>query len=168
MKDPNPKVSDQLNQALADKIRQAGGRSVGKTVVEASSPKGSVSVVVEDADRLGVLTGPITAQREGGGKPGGVPAQAAEAVRRLNYLQEPLAVIESEDRRARAILRSEAPRPTNGGREYNEAVLDGDGSISIRRFRTDSAGRRRATPSNLSRETLGRLADDLLDILDED
>lgn len=168
MKDQSSKISDQLNQALADKIRQASGRSVGKTVVEASTTEGRVTVVVEDADRLGVLAGPITAQRQGGGRPASVPTQATEAVRRLNYLQEPLAVIESEDRRARAILRSAVPRQTGGGREYNEAILDGDGSISIRRFRADSGGRRRATPSNLSRETLGRLADDLLDILDKD
>src|SRR5712691_5950305 len=155
MKTADQKASDQINQALADKIRQASaeGRSVGKTVVEAVTPSGRVSVVVEDADRLGVLAGQVNARNDGGSA-ASVPAQAREAVRRLNYLQEPLAIIETEDRKGgRAILRSAAPRPTGSGGEYNEAVVDGGRSISIRRFRTETGSRRRTVPSNLSRET---------------
>jgi hypothetical protein len=162
------KPSIKIAEALDEKIRQASGtgRSFSGTV-EATTPAGKVSVGVEDADRLGVLAGPITATRPEG-SPVNVPAQAAEAVRRLNYLQEPLAVIESEDRRGRAILRSAAPRATSsGGREYNEAILDGGGSISIRRFRAEAGSRRKAVPSNLSRDTLGRLTDDLVDILEK-
>ena len=167
MKASDTKPSTKIGEALDEKIRQApAGRPFSGTV-EAATPSGKVSVVVEDADRLGVLAGPITATRPEG-SPANVPAQAAEAVRRLTYLQEPLAVIESEDRRGRAIVRSAAPRTTSsGGREYNEAILDGGGSISIRRFRAESGSRRKAVPSNLSRDTLGRLTDDLVDILDK-
>ena len=163
------KASDQINQALAEKIRAAGvdGRSVGKTTVEASTADGRVSVGIDDADRLGVLAGPITAQRPGG-KPAAVKAQADEAVRKLHYLQEPLTIIETEARRGRAILRSTSPRPVGSGREYNEAVLEGGDSISIRRYRTEQGSRRRTVPSNLSRETLGRLADDLTGILGQE
>jgi len=168
MKTSDAKPSSQIGEALEEKIRQAAGsgRSFSGTI-EAATPAGRVSVGIDDADRLGVLAGPITATRPEG-SPANVPAQAAEAVRRLTYLQEPLAVIESEDRRGRAILRSAAPRQTSsGGREYNEAILDGGGSISIRRFRAESGARRRAVPSNLSRDTLGRLTDDLVDILEK-
>jgi len=160
---PSQKIADTLDE----KVRQASssGRSFAGTI-EATSPSGKISVGIEDADRLGVLVGPITASRPEG-SPANVGAQAAEAVRRLNYLQEPLAVIESEDRRGRAILRSAAPRTTSsGGREYNEAILDGGDSISIRRYRSEPGARRKGVPTNLSRETLGRLADDLSDILD--
>ena len=168
MKTTDPKPSTWITEALDAKIRQASGsrRSFAGTV-EAVTPAGRVTVVVEDADRLGVLAGPVTATRPEG-SPANVPAQAAEAVRRLTYLQEPLAVIESEDRRGRAILRSAAPRPADGGgREYNEAILDGGGSVSIRRYRAESGSRRKSVPSNLSRDTLGRLSDDLVDILDK-
>ena len=167
MKSQNQKASDQINQALAEKIRTAAGRPVGKTSIEATTPAGDVTVVVEDADRLGLLAGPVAARREGG-RPASVGAQAQEAVRQLDYLQEPLAVIESEERKGRAILRSALPRTAGGGREYNEAVLDGGSAITIRRYRAEQGSRRRPVPSNLSRETLGRLADDLLDILNED
>lgn len=168
MKANDPKPSQTIGEALDEKVRQASGtgRSFSGTV-EAHTRGGKVSVVVEDADRLGVLAGPVTATRPDG-SPANVPEQAAEAVRRLTYLQEPLAVIESEDRRGRAILRSAAPRPAQaGGREYNEAILDGGGSISIRRYRAESGSRRKAVPANLSRDTLGRLTDDLVDILDK-
>src|SRR5262245_19298001 len=161
------KPSTKIVEALDEKVRQASGsgRSFSGTL-EATTPAGKVNVGIEDADRLGVLAGPISATRPEG-SPANVPAQAAEAVRRLNYLQEPLAVIESEDRRGRAILRSAAPRTTSsGGREYNEAILDGGDSISIRRYRSEPGARRKGVPTNLSRETLGRLADDLNEILD--
>ena len=163
----DPKPSAQIDAILDGKLREEAreGRPVPRTTVESKTPAGSVTVVVEEADRLGVLAGSIGAQRRGG-RPSDVAAQAQDAVRRLNYLQEPLAVIESEARRARTILRSAAPRKVEGGREYNEAVLDGGGSITIRRFRAEPGARRRQVPSNISRETLGRLADDLSDILE--
>ena len=164
------KASDQINQALAEKIKAASvdGRCVGKTSVDASTSDGRVSVGIDDADRLGVLAGPISAQRPGGARPAAVKAQAEEAVRKIGYLQEPLTIVETEARRGRAILRSAEPRQTGTGREYNEAVLDGGDSISIRRYRADQGSRRRSVPSNLSRETLGRLADDLTDILKQE
>jgi hypothetical protein len=160
------KPSSQIDKALDGKIRDAAreGRSVGKTTIEAQTGSGRTTVVVDDADKYGVLAGPVSSETPGG-KPSAVPAQAAEAVKKINYLQEPLAVIETEDRRGRGILRSATPRQVEGGREYNEAILDGGGSITIRRFRAESGSRRRQVPSNLSRETLGRLVDDLGEIL---
>ena len=92
------------------------------------------------------------------GSPASVPAQAAETVRRINYLQEPFAVVETEDRRGRGILRSAMPRQVQGGREYNEAVLEGGESITVRRYRAETGSRRRQVPSNLSRETLAGAA----------
>jgi hypothetical protein len=169
MKPTGQKPSDQINEALAEKIRaaRADGRSVGKTSVEAATPSGKVTVVVEDADRLGVLAGPVTARKEDG-RPSSVKSQAQETTRKITYLQEPLAIIETEEQRGRAILRSAEPRQTGGAREYNEAILEGGDSISIHRYRSEPGKRRRAIPSNLSRETLGRLADDLPEILDKE
>jgi hypothetical protein len=168
MKPTPPPASRQLEEALDGKVREAsaGTGPSPPCAIEAATAAGSVSVQVEDADRLGILAGPVTARRAAG--TGSVAAQAREAARRLNYLQEPLTVVESEGKRARAILRSETPRQAGGGREYNEAVLQGGDSITIRRYRAESGSRRKAIPSNLSRETLGRLADDLIDILQKD
>src|SRR2546430_1056461 len=121
----DPRPSAQIDATLDAKLGEAAreGRPLGRTTVEAETPSGSVTIVVEEAERLGVLAGSIGANRAGG-VPADIPAQAEDLVRRLNYLQEPLAVIESEARRARTILRSAAPRKVEGGREYNEAVLD--------------------------------------------
>ena len=165
MKPTPASASRQIDEALEESLRKASadGRSAGPLTIEAVTSDGSVLVQVEDVDRLGALAGPMTAKRPG--ERGDVAIQAKEAARRLNYLQEPLTVTETEAKRGRAILRSETPRQGGGGREYNEAVLQGGDSISIRRYRAESGSRRRTVPSNLSRETLGRLADDLIDIL---
>jgi len=167
MKPSPPTASRQIGDGLDRAIREAAGegRRPAPATVDAETPKGRVSVSVEDADRLGVLAGPVNAKRADGGT-GSVGAQARELARRVNYLQEPLAVVETEDRRGRAVVRSAAPRPApDGGREYNEAVLTGGDSVTIRRYRAEPGARRKTVPSNLSREALGRLADDLVDIL---
>jgi len=161
------KVSAKLDRLLDENLREAAreGRPVGKFTVEATSPSGRVSVTAEDADRLGILVGSVDA-RAAGGRPQDIPAQAEKARRRLNYLQEPLAVVETDARRGRGILRSDEPREVEKGREYNEAVLEGGDSISIHRYRVEPGLRRRPVPSNLSRDTLRRLVDDLTDILE--
>lgn len=162
-------ASEQIQETLAQRARESTSqrRAPGATIIEADTPIGHVSASIEDSDRLGVLAGPVTARRTDG-KTGSVGAQAREAVRRLNYLQEPLTIVETEEARGRAIVRSEAPRSTRRGREYNEAVLQNGDAISIRRYRAEGGSRRKAVPSNLSRETLGRLADDLLEIVGKD
>jgi hypothetical protein len=163
------KLSAKLDKLLDEKLREAAreGRPLGKLTIEATSPSGSVSVTAEDADRLGVLVDSVNA-RAAGGRPQDVPAQAGKAGRKLNYLQEPLAVVETDARRGRGILRSAEPREVEKGREYNEAVLEGGDSISIHRYRVEPGSRRRPVPSNISRDTLRRLVDDLTDILEPD
>lgn len=165
--DPRPSIA--IDRFLDEKLRQAArdGRRVGRATIEATTPTTRSTIVVEDADRLGVLAGSVSVQRTN--RVGGAVARKAESlVRRITYLQEPLAVIEAEDRRGRAIVRSASPRPASGAREYNEAVIDEGNSITIRRFRAESGSRRRQVGSNLSRETLGRLADDLAEIVSQD
>src|SRR3989442_15749449 len=95
----DPKPSAQIDAILDGKLREAAreGRPLPRTTVEAKTPSGSVTVVVEEADRLGVLAGSVGAQRRGG-SPSHVPAQAEDAVRRLNYLRGPLAATQSETR----------------------------------------------------------------------
>ena len=162
----NTSPSRQIDKILDAKVRGAdrGGRPLGRTTVAVRTPSGTATVVVDDADRLGVQASSVGLQ-QAGGSPSDVSRQAQEAVRRLTYLQEPLAVIETDAHRGRSILRSSTPRKTDGGPEYNEAVLDGGESITIKRFRAEPGARRRQVPSNLSRDTLRRIVDDLGDIL---
>lgn len=157
--------SAQIDAALDAAVGEAGaaGRPVGGMTVEADLPDGRSRVVVEDAERLGVLASSVEVERAGGAA-SSVTEQANEVARRLIYLSEPMAVIETDAKRGRGVVRSSSLRPSAEGPEYNEAILEGGGSIRIRRYRVEGRSRRRVA-SNLSRETLGRLVDDLDAIL---
>jgi hypothetical protein len=127
-----------------------------------------VEMDVSDADRLGLLSTETRAVRKGGSEesdPAALTRQANEMARRVTYLQEPLAVIEMDGRRGRAVLRSASPRTEGSSIRYTEAVFENGRSATVRRYRTERGTRtRRAEPSNLSTETAARLAGDLLDI----
>ena len=129
-----------------------------------------VEMDVSDADRLGLLSTETRAVRKGveGADPAALTRQANEIARRVTYLQEPLALIELDGRRGRAVLRSATPRTEGTTIRYTEAVLENGRTATVRRFRTDRGSRaRKQEPANLSIETASRLAGDLLDIFTE-
>ncbi len=81
---------------------------------------------------------------------------------RVTYLMEPLKVLEVDAAGGEVQIRSQSPTPRDQGRGYYEMRLFRHGSLRMERFVFDDATRqRRATPCQLTREVLERLADDI-------
>jgi hypothetical protein len=77
-------------------------------------------------------------------------------------LLEPLRVIEVDDRRAEALIRSDEPTVRKDERYYYELRLNGGGSALVRRYcGTTEVGRRRQVPFTLTHEAVAKLAADL-------
>ncbi|NWF56600.1 MAG: hypothetical protein HXY45_17585 [Syntrophaceae bacterium] len=83
----------------------------------------------------------------------------------INYLGEPLKIIELEKHRGKALLRSFPPRRGNGTVHFFEMVIDRREGLSFNRLSYDrSLGCRTQTPVPLTRETLERLLADLVNL----
>ena len=84
---------------------------------------------------------------------------------RLTYLLESLVPLEVDEENGELLLRSGQPQATPGGCEYYELLLAAAGTDSVRlaRYRSESGvPGRDAVEMLLTRETVGRLVDDLI------
>jgi hypothetical protein len=83
---------------------------------------------------------------------------------RVNYLMEPLVVLEHDRVSGEIAIRSQAPTPRHTQRSYYEARLERQGILQLSRVAFDSETRRRSViPCQMTREVLERLADDLVE-----
>jgi hypothetical protein len=81
---------------------------------------------------------------------------------RVTYLLEPLKVLEIDAAGGEVHIRSQSPTTREERRGYYDVRLFRRGSLRMERYAFDEATReRRATPCQLTREVLERLADDL-------
>jgi predicted secreted protein len=90
---------------------------------------------------------------------------AAAMARRVTGLMEPLRVIEVDTTRGEAILRSDSPTTRGERRTHYELKLRGGRRAALSRFAAelDSSARRQQVSFTLTRESLGKLIDDLTD-----
>jgi hypothetical protein len=126
----------------------------------------TVGVTAESTDTVGGRLTEITATRPG-------PAQSSTATdlktwasriaERVTGLLEPLKLIEVDDARLEAVLRSETPAVRGNSVEYYEVLLRGRRSASLKRYRAtrSGSGKRRAVPFALTHEAIAKVAGDL-------
>ena len=119
-----------------------------------------LGVNLADWDRLGCLLERLEMKPIRGCRLEIDPECAADTI---TYLGEELAVIEKEEARGRAVLRSVHPRREEGRISFFELVLDRAKGMSLARYVYDrSRGERFTVPASMSRETLERLLQDLI------
>lgn len=83
--------------------------------------------------------------------------------KKLTYLLEPIAPIETDADGCVVQLRSQPPHRVEESRSYYELLVRRGGQISLRRFAKANGVPREATPASVTREVLLRLVDDLVD-----
>ena len=88
---------------------------------------------------------------------------AENLVRRVDYLLEPLAIIERDQTGSQIQIRSRQPSTRTDGRRYYEVNVDRQG-LNIRRFHA-AEGSRNREEIHLTRESFERLCHDLDDLL---
>lgn len=114
----------------------------------------SVQVARRDEDRFSVVVDHLRATTPDGALAAPAAGRVAEAV---DYLGERLRVVEAAP--DEALVRSAAPVPAAGGREYYELRFQGDG-VTLERRRAEGDGVARV-PFVLPKPTLARLVGDL-------
>ncbi len=119
-----------------------------------------VHLRLADWDRLGCLLERLEI-RHRGGRPLHLTPVSIE--KRVTYLEEALRVIEIEEARGHALLRSAPPTVSDGKVMFFEIILDRSKGLSLARYAYDrERGKRDRIAAPLTRHALVRLVDDLL------
>lgn len=90
-----------------------------------------------------------------------IEAISARLCQDLRYLLEPLQILEIDRQEHQCQARSQPPSRQPAGSSYYELLVGGH-RLSLYRYHAPQGQARTAIPINLTRETLGRLADDLV------
>ncbi|HTU17929.1 MAG TPA: hypothetical protein VMG10_07675 [Gemmataceae bacterium] len=122
------------------------------------------AVTAEHVDVVGCRLWELTLRRTTEASAVELPAHAQQVCERATGLLEPLCVVEVDDPRQMALLRSEQPGQRGDERFYYEVLLDGNGGATVRRYQTPHAGepRRQQVGFTLTHEALAKLVRDLI------
>ena len=124
----------------------------------------TVSVTADRSDSVGCLLSDLTVARSTvDALPWPVRSWAERVAGRVTCLMEPLKVIEVDDERREAILRSQAPAKKGAIAQYYEIQLNGNGVSNVRRFKADTTAgtKREQVPFALTHEAVAKLAEDI-------
>ncbi len=136
------------------------GPAGGSRAIRVGDRDIEVRVRLADWDRLGCLLERLDLSHAGGRPLRIAPAVIANTI---TYLGEALRVIETEEARGRAVLRTARPTVRGGKCEYFEVILDPTPGLTLSRYAYDSEREERiAIAAPLTRQAVERLMEDLL------
>jgi hypothetical protein len=152
-------LGETLLSRLAESRRTNGDRYIRHT----DTAKGwSVTVEVEKTDALSCQVASVTCERLGGVAPE-LGAWASALAKQVRGLMEPLRVVEIDQVRGEAILRSDAPTTRADRRAHFELHLFSNRKATLARYAAglEPTSRRERVPFALTLESLGKLVDDM-------
>ncbi len=152
-----------LSRKIAAGVEDRLGLDPLPRLVTASEGPHSLNLQLSAAGHVGLAFDDL--EFRGADPEGDLLARAGRLAARLNYLMEPLAVVEHDGQAGEVLLRSRNPTRRAGWLAFYEARLNRDGSTRLSRVRfDDQTRRRRPTPCQITAEALERLVDDLVDV----
>ena len=87
---------------------------------------------------------------------------STELTAKLTYLLEPIGLVEADADRCSIQLRSNPPKKGEDETSYYELMVRRGGDITLSRYSKKTGQLRQIIPANVTREVLGRLADDFI------
>lgn len=126
---------------------------------------------IQDADKYGFLVRSIALRREPLAHAGAdlktlLTRQGAELEKRLTYLLEHFRLLELDEARQTAQVRSHAPYRQDGTIHYYEVLLTEGDALTFARYNTRGArGQREVEPTYITKEALMRLVSDFAGVL---
>ncbi len=154
-------LADTVRQKLAENFPHSGRHDLG---IADDQSGWALNLTLDRRDELGCLIWELALRRTG-------PVPAGETLRvwaeriaqQTTGLLEPLKVLEIDELRHEALLRSEAPSQRKDKRSYYEVLLQGTSLAWLRRFEADANGNGKRTQIAfaLTNDGLAKLADDM-------
>lgn len=154
-----------LDGLLLEKL--ARWRPDGRQTLEISDPESgwSAGVTADAVDVVGCRLWEVTLRHAGSAIPtGDLKTRADHVAGKVTGLLEPLRVVEVDEGRGEALLRSATPGRRGDAVCYSEVLLHIGGAASVRRFEGPHGEERRRlqVAYSLTHEALGRIVADLM------
>jgi hypothetical protein len=145
--------------------RLAEWRPTSEDVLTVTDGAWTAEVQAERCETLGCLVRELTLRHAPpeGATPPGLKEWAERVAARVTGLLEPLRLLEVDDVRRTAVLRSNEPARQDDELSYYELLLDGAGTANLRRYRASRQPgvRREAVGFALTHDALAKLAGDV-------
>ena len=93
-------------------------------------------------------------------------AASAELAKRINYLLEPIAPIETDATGCSVQMRSNPPQKDDNGCRYYELLIRRGGSVALCRYEKQPGQPRTRVPAAVTHEVVGRLINDFSSTID--
>lgn len=154
-----------LNEILLEKLAKWRPDNDRQTLDLADAAGGwSAAVTADCVDEIGCRLWELALRRSTPAPQGNLKAYAERIVQRVTGLLEPLCVLEVDEGRNVALLRSQQPGQRGDERFYYEVLLEGEGSAVLRRYQAPRAAepRRQQVAFTLTHETIAKLVGDLI------
>jgi hypothetical protein len=150
-----------VQQKLADWRPPGEGRHTLPITDEGSG--WSVAITADRQDSIGCLLWEVTLRARAARPDLSLRTWAQETAKRVRGLLEPLKVIEIDDQRNEALLRSDEPASKGDRLAYYELLLQGTTGASLRRYEgfRDPGQRREQVPFIVTHEALARIVADI-------
>jgi hypothetical protein len=152
-------IADQLELELN---QLAAGGFAAPHALQLAVPGGHIRCDLESLDSIGCSLAQIQWAPLKPHTPAELKAIADWLCGQVQYLLEPLAVIETDPDGAHLQIRSYPPTQLPQATSYYEALVSSSG-ITLRRYSAPPGTPRQAIPMQVTRETLARLVTDLAD-----
>ncbi|HWG41914.1 MAG TPA: hypothetical protein VN688_03940 [Gemmataceae bacterium] len=153
-----------LNEILLEKLANWRPDNDRQTLDVADAASGWRAAVTADCvDVVGCRLWELTLRRSTPTPLVDLKLHAEQIGQRVTGLLEPLRLLEVDNGRNVALLRSEQPGQRGDERFYYEVLLEGDGSAVLRRYQAPRPAepRRQQVAFTLTHETLAKLVGDL-------
>ncbi|MFL5243247.1 MAG: hypothetical protein ACJ8FY_14170 [Gemmataceae bacterium] len=153
-----------LNEILLPKL--AEWRPADRQILQAH-PEGfpwHIFVTVDSGDAYSCRVWEMALRRTVAGEPINLKLWAESIGKRATGLLETLHLVEIDDQRSEALIRSSEPSRRGQKLDFYEVILKATGEATLRRYQSsqDESKRREQVPFTLTHEVLAKVADDLV------
>ena len=149
-----------LRQRLADGAELKANN--GSLTFAAGKSTWALAAAADSLDGIGGRFRELRLSRTAGHAAQPLPVRAAAVAKRLTGLLEAVVLVEVDDPRQIAQLRSSEPTVTGPTRQYYDVAMTGDSDIAFHRTQYDSTtNKHEPVPFTLTYEVLGKLLGDL-------
>ncbi|HEX6960552.1 MAG TPA: hypothetical protein VF175_01695 [Lacipirellula sp.] len=155
-----------LSSQLLAELRASAGQG-GRTISVVDGPRTATCEAIQ-CDALAVTIDELQLETAELSSATTFELQAASGnlAKRINYLLEPIAPIETDATGCSVQMRSNPPQKDDNGCRYYELLIRRGGSVTLCRYEKQPGQPRTRVPAALTHEVVGRLIDDFSSTID--